>query len=244
MRSRKREIGVIVVVVLAAVGAFWVTVSYGRPPGRQEGGGPVSDSDNPLARWLRLSEAQAAKVEQADPDYTRDVRQLERLVQIERLKLATLVETSETTDEELKAQFEKLAQAHLAIHRRTAKFVIAIRPHLNDQQRSRFLHLLGRQLRGGGGGHGSGPGMGHDGPPDGRPGRPDGPRGGREGMGRDGRPDGPPRHPDGPRGGREGERPDGPPRHPRGQRGGHDGPPLGGPGGPSHGDHDRPPHEE
>ncbi len=228
MRSRKREIGVIVAVVLAAVGAFWATVSHGQPPG-QAGRGPGGGEDNPLARWLRLSETQAEKIEQADPNYTRDVRQLEREVQIERLRLATMVETSETTDEELTAQFEKLAQAHLAIHRRTAKFVLAVRPHLNDQQRSRFLHLLGRQLRGGGGGRGSGPGMGHDRP-----------RGGREGE----RPDGPPRHPDGPRGGREGGRPDGPPHHRGPGRGRHDGPPAGGPGGPPRDDRDRPPHEQ
>jgi Spy/CpxP family protein refolding chaperone len=169
---------------LLFAGAFLATVTVGdtkNQPKRSEM--PHHDPHGAvLARWLGLSREQLDKIRQADPTFHQEMRRLDREVTIERLKLAQLIESDESDDESIEAQFEKVGQMQVAVHRRLAKHVLAIRPLLDVEQRGRFLDLLARHFRGQGrpdrpGGPG-GPGCGPPrppGPPHGPP-PPPGPR--------------------------------------------------------------------
>lgn len=163
MRMTKRNLLLIVAVAAVAAGAHLATVAVGQdgPGGR----GPRHDSV--IVRWLGLTGETAEAVAAEDSTFRRDSRQLQRDVQIEQLKLATMFESDEATEADLRAQFDKLAAAHMAMHQRVADHVLAIRPHLDADQRARLNEFMARKIRGGRGGPG-----GQEGPggPDQQPG--------------------------------------------------------------------------
>ena len=189
----KRNFLLLSAAVAVAVGTHLVTVAVGQPAGpggQQPGPGPGGDGAGMLVRWLGL-EGEAATVVRAESEaFARDMRQFQRRRQIEQLELANLFESDDATEEQLAEQFDTLGQAHMAIHNRIAANVLAIRPHLNSEQRAKFQDFVAGQLRGQ---TGAGPG-GPAGP--GGQGGPEGP-GGQSGPGSPGDP--PPRRgPDGP----------------------------------------------
>lgn len=116
-----------------------------------------------LVRWLGLSGQKAGIVSEAHKSFRRDMRQLQRRVEIETLELASLIEADETTEQQLRDQFDKVSNAHVAIHKRVAELVLAVRPHLDSDQRARFNDMISRHLRGKGGRGGRG-GRGQGGP--------------------------------------------------------------------------------
>ena len=223
----KRNFLLLSAAVVVAVGAHLVTVAVGQPAGpggQQAGPGPDGDGAGMLVRWLGL-EGEAAEVVRAESEaFHQDMRQLQRRLQIEQLELANLFESDDATEEQLAEQFDTLGQAHMAIHNRIAANVLAIRPHLNSEQRAKFQDFVAAQLRGQ---TGAGPGG------------PAGP-GGQGGQGGPGGPGGPPpMHGGPPQGGQH--RPPPPGGHPPADGGGHppaDGPmaPGGEPGPPPEGD--------
>ena len=196
MNISKRNILLTLVIVAAVVGAHLATVAVGKPSAMRPPQGP----DNMLVRWLGLSGDEATTVTAAHKSFRRDMRRLQRRVEIESLELASLIEADETTDQQLLAQFDKVSNAHVAVHKRVAELVLAVRPHLDSDQRARFNDMISRHLRGksGRGGRGEGGRGGHRG----RGGRG---QGGREGMRR------------GPEGGREFRRRPGDRQPPRDQ---------------------------
>ncbi|MHC4985644.1 MAG: periplasmic heavy metal sensor [Planctomycetota bacterium] len=178
----KRNFLLLSAAVVAAVGTHLVTVAVGQPAGpggQQPGPGPGGDGAGMLVRWLGL-EGEAAEVVRAESEgFARDMRQLQRRLQIEQLELANLFESDDATEEQLAEQFDKLGQAHMAIHSRIAANVLAIRPHLNTEQRAKFQDFVAGHFRGqqgaGPGGPGGPGGRGGPGGPGGRPGDPGGP---------------------------------------------------------------------
>jgi hypothetical protein len=235
MKFRKRNILLVLSVVVVALAAHYVTVALGGPPAELKRQG----AKGPLTRWLDLSGEPAEAVAKEETSFRRDMRRLERQVQIETLKLANLFEADETTDDQLKAQFDAVSKAQVAVHQRIAAHLLAIRPYLDADQRARFNGLLAQHFRGPGGPEGKGrPGMHGPGGPGmkghhGRDGRGPGGQGmhGRPGpdMQDPGMPGGGPRGMHGPRGGpgmmgpAEGMGPGGPMGPPEGM----------GPGGPA-----------
>jgi Spy/CpxP family protein refolding chaperone len=179
MKLDKRKAVLLAAIPLAFAGAFYGTVSMGEP-GDSPPGPNVPHHGGPgevLVRWLGLSPEQAGKIREADPKFHQDMRSLKRKVNIERLKLAELIEANDSDDAAIEAQFEKVGQMHTALHKRLGKHVVVVRPLLDADQRGRFLDLLAQHLRGPGGPAG--------------PGGPGGPKGLR-GPGHPGRPPMPP----------------------------------------------------
>ena len=199
MKLMKRNLVLLLAVVTAAVGAHVVTVAIGQPAG----GPPPDEQGGLLVRWLGLSGEAAEIVAAESQSFQRDMRQLDRQVRVEQLELANLMEFEDATDEQIRAQFDALAQAHLATHNRIADNVLAIRPHLDADQRLRFNDFFARHLRGetAGGAQGGPGGPGQPGAQQQRPGGPDQgpPPGGRlpPPSGPGGFRDGPPPPPEG-----------------------------------------------
>jgi Spy/CpxP family protein refolding chaperone len=234
MLSRRNVILLVAVVVAAGLG-YYATVAFADPPERRHGRGrgrgrdgePCEqggrrggedrgprDAATMMGRWLKLDESQVEKIRDADPKFHAEMRTLRRRLEIERLKLANLLESEDASEVAILAQFEKVGQAHMAMHNRLGKHVVAVRPHLSVDQRAAFLRLIARRMRGGpgeAGGRGAGR-DGHFGPHHGPPPRrrPGGPRGrmprrpGRDERDGDDRHDGgrPPRRGDSNRGDR------------------------------------------
>ncbi len=175
MIMTKRNLILLVAAVAVAAVAHLATVAVG-----QEGhGGRPPRQGSVMVRWLGLTGETARIVAEEDQAFRRDSRQLQRRVQIEQLELATMFESDEATEADLREQFDKLSAAHLAVHNRVADHVLAIRPHLDADQRARLNEFMARQMRGGKGGRG-GPGQQGPGgmePPQGR----DAPREGMRG---------------------------------------------------------------
>ena len=157
MTLSKRNLLLIVAVAAVAAGAHLATVAVG-----QDGDRPRPPRDGGvIVRWLGLTGEAAEIVAAEDQAFRRESRQLQRRVQIEQLELATMFESDEATEADLREQFDKLAAAHLAVHTRVADHVLAIRPHLDADQRARFNEFMARQMRGGRSGQG-GPGQQQD----------------------------------------------------------------------------------
>ncbi len=182
MNISKRNILLTFVIVAAIVGAHLATVAVGKSSAMK----PPQGRDNMLVRWLGLSGDEATTVTEAHKSFRRDMRRLQRRIDIESLELASLIEADETTDEQLLAQFDKVSNAHVAVHKRVAELVLAVRPHLDADPRARFNDMISRHLRGksGRGGRGKSGRGGHRGPggrgQDGPEGMHRGSQGGRE----------------------------------------------------------------
>ena len=150
MKVMKQNLGLGLIAAIVAVSAFYATRAVGesfQPPSSDQKT-HLDQRDEHPARWLQMEPEEFEQIRQTDPSFRQDMRQLGRQLQIERLELANLVEADESTEQELQDQFDKAGQAHLAIHERVARHVLAIRPHLNSEQRGRFFGLLARRLRG------------------------------------------------------------------------------------------------
>ena len=149
MMVSKRNLLLLSAVVAAAVGAHFVTVAIGQPAG-PAGPGPEAGRDGAgmLVRWLGLEGEAASVVRTESEAFRRDMRQLQRQLQIEQLELANLFESDEATEAQLREQFETLGRAHMAIHSRIAENVLAIRPHLDSDQRAKFQDFVARHFRG------------------------------------------------------------------------------------------------
>lgn len=107
---------------------------YGR--GRRLGGG--------LAQSLRLTDEQTAIAQQKDPYFEQDAAQLRNSLLAERASLLASFEDTNTTNEGLVAQIEKLISAHSQIERRIARHVLVLRPHLTTDQQKWLIGLCRR----------------------------------------------------------------------------------------------------
>ncbi len=113
-----------------------------------------------VAAWLGLDEAQAAAVEQADPDFYAESAAMAERLATEKAALAATLEDPETSDGAILEQVERVIAAGNTLERRVARYVVAIRPHLSAGQRHRLMELCARKARRGfrGGRNGATPG--------------------------------------------------------------------------------------
>ena len=148
MTMNKQNLVLIAAVIAVMAGAHLATIAVGQDAETS----PPKGHDSVIVRWLDLAGETAEIVAAEDRAFRRESRQLQRRVQIEQLELATMFESDEATEADLREQFDKLAAAHLAVHKRVADHVLAIRPHLDADQRARLNEFMARQIRGGQGG--------------------------------------------------------------------------------------------
>lgn len=169
------------VFILCTLASFIATYAWQSQPAVQETLGWPSHPTDVLGGWLRLMPEQIERIAGIDPAFVDESAQLEAELETDREKLAALFEDPDATDEAIMQQVEVVIEAHDRLERRVAKHLLALRPHLTDEQRSKLFERCAKSIREAGGRgwrHGRGDGGdsgwrgGRGGPPPGRgPGR-------------------------------------------------------------------------
>jgi hypothetical protein len=99
-----------------------------------------------LAQYLRLTQEQTLIAQQHDPDFEADAARLRDALLAERAKLLAVFEDSQTRNDGLLQQIDKLISAHSQIERRIARHVLVLRPHLTADQQKWLIGLCRRQI--------------------------------------------------------------------------------------------------
>jgi hypothetical protein len=162
MTAAKRLI-IVLVVLTCGVGSFIFTI-HAAPETRKDGKEhvpPRRGRQRAMAAWLVLDEAQAKAVEKADPTFHAESDEMAQGLEAERARLAAILEDSAVSDQAILDQVERVIAAGNVLERRVAQYVVAIRPHLSPDQRSKLMDLCARNVRRcGAGGPGQGKGRG------------------------------------------------------------------------------------
>jgi len=115
--------------------------------GRQYRGGRNEGTQN-LAARLRLTQEQSTWIERQDPEFEAQCVVLrERLYEAHANLLAGL-DNTQSTDRELTAKVDALIDAHNALEKRVAQYVVLLRPQLSQEQRERLGELCRGGVRG------------------------------------------------------------------------------------------------
>lgn len=168
---------------VCAGGTFLATYAW-----QERGAGPRRPSPGPLdalAGWLRLMPDQVERLAGVDPGFAAERAALEAALATERERLAEVFERGAAPDDEILKQVERVIDARAALERRVAGYLVALRPHLTEEQRATLYRRCAEGVREAGG-HRWRHGPGRDALQE-EPGAPRG-RGGRRGQG----PGGPP----------------------------------------------------
>lgn len=148
--SLRSVFGFLLIALVAAGGSFVATYAWQVDQARLvERRAPRSDAV--LAEWLNLDAAQAEAVTELEIAYRAERRALEEALTQAREQLAGLFDDQATPDDVILAQVERVITASSALERRTAEFLLAVRPHLNGEQRQRLLQHCAAGVRAGGG---------------------------------------------------------------------------------------------
>ena len=119
---------------------------WGRGPGqgagygRQYRGGRNEGTQN-LATRLRLTQEQSTWIEQQDPNFEAQCTVLRDRLYAAHTNLAANLENAQVTEQELAAKVDALIEAHAALEKRVAQYIVLLRPQLSQEQRDRLGEL-------------------------------------------------------------------------------------------------------
>lgn len=137
---RNKSIAIFCGVFLACgLGSFAVTYALQSQPVAPVGSQPSSRPADIIGGWLALLPEQVEQVAGVDPGYAAERAALEAALQGARERLAALFEDPEASDAAIAQQIEEVVKAHGDLERRVARYLLAIRPHLTDEQRSKLF---------------------------------------------------------------------------------------------------------
>lgn len=138
----------LVLVALAAAGASFV-VTNAWQANRSPTSAPVvtPSGHHGLANWLQLGPTSAPAVTALEEAYRAERATLEANVAAEREALAALFEDPLATDAAIRAQVERVIAASNALERRTAEFLLSVRPHLDHSQQQQLLSYFAQGVR-------------------------------------------------------------------------------------------------
>lgn len=105
--------------------------------------------DNHMRRFLNLSDEQVKQVREADPKFRDDMRTIVQNLRTQRAKLAELMRSDESSDDQIMAQLDQVIEADAKLERRATEHLLKIRPHLDEDQRRRLMRLAAMRLHGG-----------------------------------------------------------------------------------------------
>ncbi|MGE0478963.1 MAG: hypothetical protein AB7Q17_00700 [Phycisphaerae bacterium] len=137
----------LVVVPLCVLAGFSATYAWQAQRAVPHAANPA----DVLGGWLQLLPDEVARLQSVDPSFAVDRTNLERDLATERDRLARLFERPTATDEAVLEQVERTIAVHDALERRVARYLLAVRPHLSDEQRSRLFERCARAVRDAGG---------------------------------------------------------------------------------------------
>jgi len=141
----------IVSAVVIGASAFWAVSVPGqartRPASTRPVGAPQRHAAR-LARWLGLTGEQMRLVHMADPSFVEEAGRLRGQLVEQRREFARLLESDETSDEQLLEQLDRIVDTQAALERRAVDHLLKIRRFLTPEQRRRLFHLAARGVRG------------------------------------------------------------------------------------------------
>jgi len=133
------------------VGSMSARSSQSSPPSTRPAGG------RPLGRCLGISAERMAEIDAKDPTFRDDLARLRAELATRRQALADALESSDSSDEQIRACVERIIETHNALERRVTEYLLIVRYELSPQQRAKLFRLCAEGVRGG---HGRGWGMG------------------------------------------------------------------------------------
>lgn len=142
---------------------------------------------HPLADCLNLDPERRTRIEALDPTFFDDLAALREQIANHRRELAGLLESPESTNDEIRACVERSIETHNRLERRVLEHLLLVRPELTLDEQQRLFQSISERIRGHGPrfGRHRGPGSEPPGPGAGPPhprgrghrrGDPDGPR--------------------------------------------------------------------
>lgn len=138
------------VCMLVGVGAF--AVAQGLRPDLPTA--PTSlASQEALLQWLDASDKQRQEIQEVDPDFETDARQLIRQLKTNRAELAKRLRDPASSNATLREHLDRAMTTEAALENRVADHVLRIRPILNPNQQQQLLGLVAEGLETNAGNH-------------------------------------------------------------------------------------------
>ncbi|MGB2986880.1 MAG: hypothetical protein WBE26_13495 [Phycisphaerae bacterium] len=150
MRTRRTLYILGFCIAIFAVSLVGTIVARSQPPSEEE-----ACVGSPLARWLDLDKKTADEIGSHDPQFSEDLKSLQRELAGARSALATLLEDENATNERIRGQVENCIAKHNAQERRVAQYLLTVRDHLTPVQQKKLFRLCAEGVRKGRG-HGWG----------------------------------------------------------------------------------------
>lgn len=136
------------ILLISAGGSFVATYAWQND--QQPAPPPVAPQDGRLTSWLGVEAAERGSVGELEAAYRADRSELEATIARERETLAAMFDDAAASNDEIRAQVERVIAASNAMERRTAEFLLTVRPHLSKDQQRRLLRRMGEGIREGG----------------------------------------------------------------------------------------------
>ena len=133
---KMRSVVPVVAGLLVGLGVYFAAHAGGAPS-------PVER----LSDWLDLSAAQRDAVREADPSFETESATLTARLRDDRAQLAKLLVASDSADEAIRTQLERVIDTEVTLERRVSEFVLTIRGELTAEQRARLMGYIADGLR-------------------------------------------------------------------------------------------------
>lgn len=125
--------------------AFGVT--YAWQTQRADSAPQSANPADVIGGWLQLPPGQVEQLRRVDAAFADDRRRLESALAEEQEHLAELFDSDGATDEAVLDGVERVIAAHDALERRVARYLLAVRPQLNPEQRNRLFERCAGSVR-------------------------------------------------------------------------------------------------
>jgi hypothetical protein len=116
----------------------------------------------PMARHLKLPPEVQARIDALDPTFAEDLAALRDERRAQRRELASLLESTESTDDDIRACVEHGIETHNRFERRVLDHLLLVRRELTSDEQKRLFHSISKRMRGRGRGFGPPRGPGGD----------------------------------------------------------------------------------
>lgn len=140
MRQYLNIIITIALALAAGIASFYISRSAAEAP--------ASAPENAFSNWLGLSPDQDEAVQGTDRDFLQEAAGLSATFREERQNLARLLENTQSSNEHILGQVETVILAHDDLLRRVVRYILAVRDHLEAEQKAKLMDLCGRIIRG------------------------------------------------------------------------------------------------
>jgi hypothetical protein len=102
---------------------------------------------HPLAQCLTLDPERRARIEALDPTFFDDLAALREKLADDRRELAGLLESPESTNDDIRACVERSIETHNRLERRVLEHLLLVRPELTLAEQKRLFQSISERIR-------------------------------------------------------------------------------------------------